>query len=178
MQVAQMKELVLYQRFLMSKKTRQLVQMKELVLNQGFPMYPNIHLRVKIKSWGDSGDDENNDNSNEVTKEDDDDDDDDDVDSDADGDNEHEEEGKRDEEMIDAGRDESTQQTTYEQVKDDEHVTFTTVHNTQKTEVPFQSLSVSSNFANQFLNLDNALPTDNEVVSIMNFQVRHKEPST
>ncbi|GKB84207.1 hypothetical protein Tco_0956479, partial [Tanacetum coccineum] len=70
-------------------------------------------------------DDDNDDDSDEVTKDDDD----------------HEEEGKRDEEMIDAGRDESTQQTTYEQVKDDEHVTFTTVHNTQKTEVPFQSSS-------------------------------------
>ncbi|GJV25931.1 hypothetical protein Tco_1378626 [Tanacetum coccineum] len=35
---------------------------------------------------------------------------------------EHEEEGKRDEEMTDAGRDEGTQHTIYEQVKDDEHV--------------------------------------------------------
>ncbi|GKD97566.1 hypothetical protein Tco_1381463, partial [Tanacetum coccineum] len=48
MQVAQVMELVPYQRFLMSKKTRQLVQIKELVLNQGFPMYPNINLRVKM----------------------------------------------------------------------------------------------------------------------------------
>ncbi|GKC50962.1 hypothetical protein Tco_1073707 [Tanacetum coccineum] len=44
--------------------------------------------------------------------------------------------------------------TKYEQVKDDEHVTLTTVHDTQKTEGPMQSLSVSYDF------------------------VRHVEPST
>ncbi|GJT83408.1 hypothetical protein Tco_1057750 [Tanacetum coccineum] len=91
---------------------------------------------------------------------------------------EHEEEGKRDEEMTDAGRDEGTQQTTYEQVKDDEHVILTTVHDTQKTEVALQSSSVSSDFASQFLNLDNILPTDTKVISMMNVKVRHKEPST
>ncbi|GJS68645.1 retrovirus-related pol polyprotein from transposon TNT 1-94 [Tanacetum coccineum] len=72
----------------------------------------------------------------------------------------------------------STQQTKYEQVKDDEHVTLTTVHDTQKTEGPMQSSSVSSDFANQFLNLDNVQPTDTEVVSMMNVKVRHEEPST
>ncbi|GKC02291.1 hypothetical protein Tco_0993901 [Tanacetum coccineum] len=77
---------------------------------------------------------------------------------------EHEEEGKRDEEMTDDG----TQQTTYEQVKDDEHVILTTVHDAQKTEVPLQSSSVSSDFANQFLTLDNVPPTNTEVVSMMN----------
>ncbi|GKA70343.1 hypothetical protein Tco_0776407, partial [Tanacetum coccineum] len=54
---------------------------------------------------------------------------------------EHEEEGKGDEEMTDAGRDDGTQQNTYEQVKDDEHLILTTVHDTQKTEVPLQSSS-------------------------------------
>ncbi|GJU15810.1 hypothetical protein Tco_1143776 [Tanacetum coccineum] len=60
---------------------------------------------------------------------------------------EHEEEGRGDVEMTDVGRDDGTQRTTYEQVKDDEHVILTTVHDTQKTEVPLQSSSVSSNFA-------------------------------
>ncbi|GKD41523.1 hypothetical protein Tco_1261730, partial [Tanacetum coccineum] len=73
-------------------------------------------------------------------------------------------------------RDEGTQQTTYEQVKDDEHVILTTVHETQKTEIPVQSSYVSSDFANQFLNLDNVLPTDTEVVSMMNVKVHHEEP--
>nr|GEU83492.1 hypothetical protein [Tanacetum cinerariifolium] len=108
-------------------------------------------------------DDSNDDDSDEVTK----DDDDEDGDSDADEyvrtpDNieftdddeeyeelymdvnvrlqatEHEEEGKGDEEMTDAGRDDGTQQTTYEQVRDDEHVILTTVHDIQKTNVPLK----------------------------------------
>ncbi|GKB64080.1 hypothetical protein Tco_0920266 [Tanacetum coccineum] len=41
-----------------------------------------------------------------------------------------------------------------------------------------QSSFVSSNFANQFLNLDNVPPTDTKVVSIMNVNVHHEEPST
>ncbi|GJU81818.1 hypothetical protein Tco_1284183 [Tanacetum coccineum] len=65
-------------------------------------------------------------------------------------DTEHEEEGKGDVEMTDAGRD----------------------------DVPLQSSSVSSDFGNQFLNLDNVLPTNTEVVSPMNVKVRHEEPST
>ncbi|GKA33267.1 hypothetical protein Tco_0719634 [Tanacetum coccineum] len=60
---------------------------------------------------------------------------------------EHEEEGKRDEEMIDAGRDECTQHTTYEQVKDDEH------------------------------NLDNDPPTATEVIFYTNVKVLHEEPN-
>ncbi|GJY32498.1 hypothetical protein Tco_0416967 [Tanacetum coccineum] len=43
---------------------------------------------------------------------------------------EHEEEGKGDAEMTDASRDDDTQQTKYEQVKDDEHIILTTVHDT------------------------------------------------
>nr|GEU87126.1 hypothetical protein [Tanacetum cinerariifolium] len=87
-------------------------------------------------------------------------------------------EGKRDAEMTNAGRNNGTQQTTYEQVKDDEHVILTTVHDTRNTKVPLQSYSISSDFANQFLILDNVLPTDNEVISMMNVKVCHEEPST
>ncbi|GJW72339.1 hypothetical protein Tco_0129256 [Tanacetum coccineum] len=47
-----------------------------------------------------------------------------------------------------------------------------------KTKGPMQSSSVSSDFASQFLNLDNVPPVDNEVVSMMNVKVRHEEPST
>ncbi|GKC38136.1 hypothetical protein Tco_1050520 [Tanacetum coccineum] len=90
----------------------------------------------------------------------------------------HEEKGKGDVEMTDAARDDGTQHTTYEQVKDDEHVILTTVHGTQKTEVPLQSSSISFDFANQFLNLDNVSPIDSEVISTMNVKVRHEEPST
>ncbi|GKA42721.1 hypothetical protein Tco_0735381 [Tanacetum coccineum] len=57
------------------------------------------------------------------------------------------EEGKGDAEMTDAGCD-------------------------NKTEGPMQSSSVSSDFASQFLNLDNVPPVDNEVVSMMNAKSR------
>ncbi|GJX44504.1 hypothetical protein Tco_0261180 [Tanacetum coccineum] len=90
----------------------------------------------------------------------------------------HKEEGKGDAKMTDTGRDDGTQQTTYEQVKDDEHVILTTVHDTQKTEVLVQSSSISSDFANQLLNLDNVPPTNSEVISMMNVKVCHEEPST
>nr|GEX35125.1 hypothetical protein [Tanacetum cinerariifolium] len=70
-------------------------------------------------------------------------------------DTEHKEGGKGDAEMTNAGRDDGTQQTTYEQVKNDEYVILATVHDTEKTEVPLHSSSISSDFANQFINLDN-----------------------
>ncbi|GKC89110.1 hypothetical protein Tco_1149759, partial [Tanacetum coccineum] len=44
------------------------------------------------------------------------------------------------------------------------------------TEVPLQSSFVSSDFATQFLNLDNVPPADNEIISMMNVNVRHEEP--
>ncbi|GKA16961.1 hypothetical protein Tco_0696798 [Tanacetum coccineum] len=70
-----------------------------------------------------------------------------------------------------------TQEKTYNQVKDDAHVTLTPVYDTQKTKVPLQSSSVSSDFATQFLNLDNVPPADNEIISMMNVDVHHEEPS-
>ncbi|GKG38905.1 hypothetical protein Tco_0460617, partial [Tanacetum coccineum] len=56
----------------------------------------------------------------------------------------HEKEGKGDAEMTDVGRDDASQEKSYEQVKYDAHVTLTA---TQKTEGPMQSSSVSSDFA-------------------------------
>ncbi|GJU75968.1 hypothetical protein Tco_1273038 [Tanacetum coccineum] len=151
--------------------------------SSGVPDVPKYQSKSENKSWGNSEDnDSHDDDSDDASNNDDD------VDSDAGGDNEasdsentdsdkDEKEGKRDAKMTDTGRDDGTQQTTYEQVKDDEHVILTTVHDTQKTEVTLQSSYISSDFANQFLNLDNVPPTDNEVVSIMNVKVRHEEPS-
>ncbi|GKD57282.1 hypothetical protein Tco_1290669 [Tanacetum coccineum] len=162
----------------------------------GVPDVPKYLSESENESWGDSSDDDGNDDDcDEVTK----DDDDDDVDSDADGDKEasdsekidsdeeeeHEEEYVRTPDSIKfTGDDEEYEElykdvnTTYEQVKDDEHVIHTTVHDTQKTKVPLQSSFVSSDFANQFLNLDNVPPTNTKVISMMNVKVRHEEPST
>ncbi|GKA18081.1 hypothetical protein Tco_0697918 [Tanacetum coccineum] len=85
---------------------------------------------------------------------------------------EHGEEWKEDVEITDAGKDDVTQEKSYEQVEDDAHVTLT-----QKIKDPLQSSSISSDFADQFLNLDNILPAYNEVMSMMNVKVRHEEPS-
>ncbi|GJT88411.1 hypothetical protein Tco_1070128 [Tanacetum coccineum] len=41
-----------------------------------------------------------------------------------------------------------------------------------------QSSSVSSDFASQFVNLDNVPPNDNEVISMINVKAIHEEPST
>ncbi|GJT24779.1 hypothetical protein Tco_0894716 [Tanacetum coccineum] len=168
---------------------------------------PKYLSESENESWGDSGDDESNDDdSDEVTKDDDEDDVESDADDDKEASDsgktdsdevrilisirmtmkkknikkntEHEEQGKEDEEMTDAGCDDSTQHTKYEQVKDDEHETLTTINDTQKTEGPMQSSSVSFDFTNQFINLDKVPPTDTEVVSMMNVKVRHEEPST
>nr|GEW00634.1 retrovirus-related Pol polyprotein from transposon TNT 1-94 [Tanacetum cinerariifolium] len=113
---------------------------------------PKYQSESENESWGYNDDDSNDDDSNDVSNDDDGNDDNDDVDNDADGDNkasnsermkmrililirtdvnarlkddEHEEEGKGDAEKTDTGRDDGTQETTYEQVKDDEHV----IHN-------------------------------------------------
>ncbi|GJY36016.1 hypothetical protein Tco_0421394 [Tanacetum coccineum] len=91
---------------------------------------------------------------------------------------EHGEKGKGDAEMTDAGHNNVTQETTYDQDEDDAHVTLTPVHDTQNTEVPLQSSSVSSDFATQFLNLDNVSLEDTEINSMMNIDVRHEEPSS
>ncbi|GJX81197.1 hypothetical protein Tco_0329346 [Tanacetum coccineum] len=64
---------------------------------------------------------------------------------------------------------------TYEQVIEDAHVTLIASHKTNDSK---QSSSVSSNFANQFLILEKAPPSDHEVASLMNIKMSHEVPST
>ncbi|GKF03044.1 hypothetical protein Tco_0029967, partial [Tanacetum coccineum] len=85
---------------------------------------------------------------------------------------EHEKERKGDAEMTDVDKNVS-QERSFEQVKDDAHVTLTT---TQKTEGFMQSSSVSSNFASKFLNLDNVPLANNEVASMMNVKMKTPTP--
>nr|GEU96338.1 hypothetical protein [Tanacetum cinerariifolium] len=183
MHVAQVMELVPNQRSLMSKKIRQL------------------------GDSGDDDDDDNDDNSDEVTKDDDEDDVESDTDDDKEAsdsektnsyedknlklnqnDDEEEEQEEKyvrtpdsfkfnndDEEYEKLYKDVNTKN---EQFKDDEHVTLITIPDTQNTKGPMQSSFVSSDFANQFINLDNVPPTNTEVISLMNVKVRHEEPST
>ncbi|GJY38554.1 hypothetical protein Tco_0424918 [Tanacetum coccineum] len=107
-------------------------------------------------------------------------DDDDVVDSDANG---HKE--ASDSEKTDSDEDENpnlNQNNDEEELKETEHeeVGKGDEEMTDKTEVPLQNSSISSDFSNQFLNLDNVLPTDTEVVSMMNVKTaaRSTIPST
>ncbi|GJV23657.1 hypothetical protein Tco_1376352 [Tanacetum coccineum] len=70
-----------------------------------------------------------------------------------------------------------SQESGIEQEEEDAHVTYTTVHDTQKTEGPMQSSSVSSDFIEKLLNFENISLADNEVASLMDTTVHNKEPS-
>ncbi|GKA02404.1 putative ribonuclease H-like domain-containing protein, partial [Tanacetum coccineum] len=85
-------------------------------------------------------------------------------------DTKHEKEEEGNAEMTDVGRENFSQEKSYEQVVDDAHVTPTAI---QKTEGSMQSSSVSSDFASKFLNLDNVPLVNNEVASMMNVKVNH-----
>ncbi|GJZ64836.1 hypothetical protein Tco_0621532 [Tanacetum coccineum] len=71
-----------------------------------------------------------------------------------------------------------SQDSGFEQVEEDAHVTLTAVHDTQKTEGPMQSSSVTSDFIDKLLNFENTSPADNEIASLMDTTVRHEEPSS
>ncbi|GJS08067.1 hypothetical protein Tco_0364863 [Tanacetum coccineum] len=66
-----------------------------------------------------------------------------------------------------------SQESGFEQVKEDAHVTLTPVIDIQKTGGPTQSSSVSSDFTSKLLNLDNPSPTDNEIASLMDITAQH-----
>ncbi|GJV01508.1 hypothetical protein Tco_1335077 [Tanacetum coccineum] len=66
-----------------------------------------------------------------------------------------------------------SQQSGFEQVEEDAHVTITPVHDTQKADEPVQSSSVSSDFTSKLLNLENPSPADNEIASLMETSDRH-----
>ncbi|GJS26876.1 retrovirus-related pol polyprotein from transposon TNT 1-94 [Tanacetum coccineum] len=61
--------------------------------------------------------------------------------------------------------------------EEDAHVTLTTVHDTQTTEGPMQSSSISSDFTEKLLNFENVSPADNEIASLMDTTVHYEEPS-
>ncbi|GJS00655.1 hypothetical protein Tco_0317163 [Tanacetum coccineum] len=91
--------------------------------------------------------------------------------------------GNKDVDMTDAdqgGADKQnvSQESGFEQVEEDAHVTLTPVLDTQKTDEPVQSSSVSSDFTSKLLNLENPSLADNEIPSLMDTIVRHEEPRT
>ncbi|GKE24658.1 hypothetical protein Tco_1436170 [Tanacetum coccineum] len=86
--------------------------------------------------------------------------------------------GKEDTEMTNADQGVSKQQNVsqesgFEQVEEDAHVTLTLVLDTQKDDEHVQSSSVSSDFTRNLLNLKNPSPTNNEIASLMETSARH-----
>ncbi|GJV78777.1 hypothetical protein Tco_1514647 [Tanacetum coccineum] len=86
--------------------------------------------------------------------------------------------GNKDTEMTDADQggleqQNVSQESWFEQVEEDAHVTLTPVLDTQKADEPLQSSSVSSDFTSKLLNLENPSPADNEIASLMETSARH-----
>ncbi|GKB45585.1 hypothetical protein Tco_0896338 [Tanacetum coccineum] len=91
-------------------------------------------------------------------------------------------EGKDDEEMTDTGHvkaehENVNQEVAGDQVKDDAQATFTATPAIQKTKVPLQSSSISSDYATKFLNFDNIPSADTEIILMMDIKVQHEDPS-
>ncbi|GJY81590.1 hypothetical protein Tco_0494341 [Tanacetum coccineum] len=91
--------------------------------------------------------------------------------------------GNEDIDMTDAdqgglGQQNISQDSGFEQVEEDAHVTLTPVFDTQKTDELVQSSSVSSDFTSKLLNLENPSLADNEIASLMDTIVRHEEPGS
>ncbi|GJU27210.1 hypothetical protein Tco_1165831 [Tanacetum coccineum] len=86
--------------------------------------------------------------------------------------------GNEDTDMTNADQGASEQQNVsqesgFEQVEEDAHVTLTLVLDTQKVDEPVKSSSVSSDFTSKLLNLENPSPTDNEIASLLDTTARH-----
>ncbi|GKE55659.1 hypothetical protein Tco_1494844, partial [Tanacetum coccineum] len=65
-----------------------------------------------------------------------------------------------------------SQESGFEQVKEDAHVILTPVLDAQKTDEPVQSSCVSFDFTSKLLNLENPSPADNEIASLMETSAR------
>ncbi|GJS96608.1 hypothetical protein Tco_0803576 [Tanacetum coccineum] len=68
-----------------------------------------------------------------------------------------------------------SQESGFEQVEEDAHVTLTPVLDIQKKDEPVQSSSVSSDFRSKLLNLENPSLDDNEIASLMDTIVHYEE---
>ncbi|GKE29362.1 hypothetical protein Tco_1444746 [Tanacetum coccineum] len=89
--------------------------------------------------------------------------------------------GNKDADMTDAdqgGTDHQnvSQESGFEQVEEDAHVTLTPILDTQKTDEQVQSSSISSDFTSKLLNLENPSLAENEIASLIDTTVRHGEP--
>ncbi|GJW87014.1 hypothetical protein Tco_0162354 [Tanacetum coccineum] len=168
----------------------------------GVPDVPKYDFKSKKESWGDSGEENEDDENDSKDKSDDGKDDDDDdanddnnqeekIDDEETIDEEEDDEvtkelyddvnvnlGNEDTDMINADQGGSSQQNVsqesgFEKIEEDDHVTLTSVLETQKTDEPVLSSSVSSDFTSKLLNLENPSLADNEIASLMVTTTRH-----
>nr|GEV26341.1 hypothetical protein [Tanacetum cinerariifolium] len=135
----------------------------------------------EYESWGDSDDDEDQQSHDESTKSDDKKEMYDDVNVKL-KDIELEGEGKDYEEMTDAAYVDAkpknvNQEVSSDEVKDVAWTTVTAGLTTQKTVVPLQSSSISSDYATKFLNFDSIPSADTEIMSMMDIKVQRKDLS-
>ncbi|GKD64209.1 hypothetical protein Tco_1306317, partial [Tanacetum coccineum] len=72
-----------------------------------------------------------------------------------------------------SGQQNVSQESGFEQVEEDAHVTLTPVLDTQKTNEHVQSSFVSSDFTSKLLNLENPSLADTEIASLMDATARH-----
>ncbi|GJX53628.1 hypothetical protein Tco_0281997 [Tanacetum coccineum] len=91
-------------------------------------------------------------------------------------------EGKGDEEMTDAEKvdvenENINKEVAGDQVNDDAQATVTDALATQKTEVPLQSSSITSDYVTKFLKFDNIPSADTEIISMMDILVQHEDPT-
>ncbi|GKB29695.1 hypothetical protein Tco_0869096, partial [Tanacetum coccineum] len=125
----------------------------------GIPDVPKYKIESKKESWGDSGEEDD-----EVTKE---------LYDDV-----NVNLGNEDTDITNADQGASEQQNVsqesgFEQVEEDAHVTLTLFLDTQKADEPVQSSSVSFDFTSKLLNLENPSPADNEIASLMETSALH-----
>ncbi|GKC51443.1 hypothetical protein Tco_1074188, partial [Tanacetum coccineum] len=151
----------------------------------GVPDVPIYESESEKESWGDSEDEDNKNNSDDISDEghDDNDGNDDDDDEEDEATKELYEDvnvnlGYEDTEMTNADQGALKQQNVsqesgFEQVEKDAHVTLTPILDTQKADEPIQSSFISSNFTSKLLNLDNPSPSDIEIASLMETSARN-----
>ncbi|GJU08743.1 hypothetical protein Tco_1125173 [Tanacetum coccineum] len=83
-----------------------------------------------------------------------------------------------DAEKVDAENENVNEEVAGDQVNDDAQATVTAALATQKTKVPLQSYSNSSDYANKFLNFDNIPSTDTKIILMMDIKVQYVDLSS
>ncbi|GJU82304.1 hypothetical protein Tco_1284669 [Tanacetum coccineum] len=151
---------------------------KSIDTNEGTSLKPGVpdvskndSSKSEYESWGDSNDDNDDDNQQSDDKR---------IESDDDTKLIRKSPSIR--KMIRRDEFVHTQEDLYaeregDRVKDDAQAIITAAFATQKTEVPLQSSSISSDYATKFLNFDNIPSGDIEIISMMDVKFKHEDPS-